>query len=296
MGLCGKMEDQQQQNFLKKVQKVLEVEENEVVAFTTSTLAQTMLPHSDPGNVPSYTRRAGRLTLTIQPYIEATNKGTYKNYGLPYGVIPRLLLLWLISEAVITKSPEIHLGDTLTGFMKNLNMVPTGGKWGTIGRLKQQIKKLFFARFSVTNNTPQYEHLQNITIADEFYFFWSNEDPDQGTILENKIILSDKFFKEILRSLVPLDLRIIKILKKSPLALDIYTWLTYRMSYLDKPSAPIPWELLGLQFGSNYTQQKVFKFKFIKTLDKIIELYPVITKATEKGLVLLPSRTSIPKK
>jgi hypothetical protein len=290
------MKEQQQHNFLKKVQKVIEVEENEVVAFTTSTLAQTMLPHSDPGDVPSYTRRAGRLNLTIQPYIEITSKGVYKNYGLPYGTIPRLVVLWLISEAVITKSREISLGDSLTAFMKNLNMVPTGGRWGTITRLKEQIKKLFFSRFSLVNSTTQGGHLYNINIADEFYFFWSHKEPGQGTLLENKIILTEGFFNEILRSPVPLDLRIIKILKKSPLALDIYTWLTYRMSYLDKPSAPIPWQLLAEQFGSDYENLRVFKFYFIKTLNKIIEIYPAITKATEKGLILLPSITSISKK
>lgn len=290
------MSDPLKTNFLKKVQKVLEVHEDEVVTFTTSTLAQTMLPHSDPGDVPSYTRRAGHLTLTIQPYIEATGREEYKNYGIPYGVIPRLVLLWLISEAVITKNREVPLGDSLTAFMKNLDMVPTGGRWGTITRLKEQIKKLFYSRFSLINSTEQGGHLHNITIADDYYFFWNHKRPDQGTIFENKIILTESFFQEILRAPVPLDLRVIKILKKSPLALDIYTWLTYRMSYLNKPSAPIPWELLALQFGSDYKAIWDFKIRFIKTLNKIIQLYPVITKATEKGLVLLPSRTSISKK
>ena len=283
-------------NFLKKVQKVLEVHEDEVLAFTTSTLAQTMLPHSDPGDVPSYTRRAGYVTLTIQPYIEATNQGTYKNYGIPYGTIPRLILLWLISEAVITRNREIFLGDSLTAFMKNLDMVPTGGRWGTITRLKEQIGKLFYSRFSMVNSTTQGGHLHNITIADDYYFFWSQKHPSQGTILENKVVLTESFFQEIVRSPVPLDLRIVKILKKSPLSLDIYTWLTYRMSYLEKPSAPIPWELLALQFGSDYKAIWDFKIRFIKTLNKIIEVYPAITKATETGLILLPSKTSISKR
>ena len=291
------MSGQLKTNFLKKVQKVLEVHEDEVVTFTTSTLAQTMLPHSDPGDVPSYTRRAGHLTLTIQPYVEATGREAYKNYGIPYGVIPRLVLLWLISEAVLTKSPEISLGDTLTAFMKNLDMVPTGGQWGTINRLTKQVDRLFFSRFSVINNISESRaELNNISIARKYHFFWNRKTPEQGTLFENTVVLDTDFFNEILRSPVPLDLRVIKILKKSPLAIDIYTWLTYRMSYLNKPSAPIPWELLALQFGSDYSALRNFKIKFIKTLNKIIDVYPALTKPTEKGLILLPSRTSISKK
>ena len=180
--------------------------------------------------------------------------------------------------------------------MKNLDMVPTGGKCGTIGRLKNQVKRLFSSRFSFINNMSEGGHLQNINIADDYYFFWDTSNSNQDILFENKVVISEKFFAEILRSPVPLDLRIIKILKKSPLALDIYTWLTYRMSYLDKPSAPISWDLLALQFGCNYEEHRIFKYKFIKTLNKIIELYPATTKATEKGLILLPSRTSISKK
>jgi hypothetical protein len=290
------LSDPHKANFLRKVQKVLEVHEDEVLTFTTSTLAQTMLPHRDPGDIPAYIRQAGNLTLTIQPQIVPNEKGGYKNYGIPYGTVPRLLLLWLLSEAVVSRSREIPLGDSLTGFMKNLDMVPTGGKWGTIGRLKEQVRRLFSAKFSFINPTPHGEHLANITIVDEYYLFWHEYDPNQGTIFQSKVILTEKFFNELLRAPVPLDLRIVKILKQSPLALDIYTWLTYRMSYLNKPSAPIPWDLLSMQFGSDYKAVRDFKINFLKTLHKVIDFYPATTKPTEKGLVLLPSRTSIAKK
>lgn len=38
---------------------------------------------------------------------------------------------------------------------------------------------------------------------------------------------------------------------RSPLALDIYCWLTYRASYLRRPTE-IPWTALALQFGAGY--------------------------------------------
>ncbi|MGH8305788.1 MAG: replication protein RepA, partial [Steroidobacteraceae bacterium] len=50
---------------------------------------------------------------------------------------------------------------------------------------------------------------------------------------------------------VPIDMRAMKALKRSPLALDIYFWLTYRLSYL-RHARVIPWAALQLQFGSSY--------------------------------------------
>ena len=38
---------------------------------------------------------------------------------------------------------------------------------------------------------------------------------------------------------------------RSPMALDLYSWLTYRMSYLERLTG-IPWGALQLQFGADY--------------------------------------------
>ena len=58
----------------------------------------------------------------------------------------------------------------------------------------------------------------------------------------------------------------LKLLKRSPLALDIYFWLTYRMSYLQKDTL-IPWEFLQMQFGAYYATDgrgpRDFKKKFL---------------------------------
>ena len=46
---------------------------------------------------------------------------------------------------------------------------------------------------------------------------------------------TEKFFQEIIEHPVPLDLNILKSLKRSPLGLDMYLWLTYRMFNLTRP-------------------------------------------------------------
>jgi hypothetical protein len=43
--------------------------------------------------------------------------------------VPRILLAWMTTEAVRTQSRELVLGDSLSRFMRSLDLVPTGGRW-----------------------------------------------------------------------------------------------------------------------------------------------------------------------
>jgi hypothetical protein len=85
-------------------------------------------------------------------------------------------------------------------------------------------------------------------------------------------------------------------LKKSPLAFDIYTWLTYRYSYLTTRTL-VPWEGLQLQFGSDYRRLDNFQRKFSGALAKVAKVYPEATFTVERaGIQLVPSGTHIAKR
>ena len=89
----------------------------------------------------------------------------------------------------------------------------------------------------------------------------------------NPKLLSGEFFKEIIERPVPVDMLALKLLKRSPMALDIYFWLTYRMSYLYKDTV-IPWPLLQMQFGADYAAEgqgpRDFKKKFLARLKQVL--------------------------
>ena len=65
------------------------------------------------------------------------------------------------------------------------------------------------------------------------------------------VTLSQNFFEQLVAAPVPLDLRAVRALKRSPLALDLYAWATRRVSYLTRPTL-IPWESLRRSFGAGY--------------------------------------------
>jgi hypothetical protein len=57
--------------------------------YMAKELVLCTLPHSDPGDVPGWSRTNGKFTLGIQPGYDHKHK---RSFVYPYGSIPRLLL------------------------------------------------------------------------------------------------------------------------------------------------------------------------------------------------------------
>ena len=272
------------------INKALAIEDDDAreagaLGFMARAMVQATLPHSKvAGN--EFTRVNGNYSLSIM---------APSSIGLPYGTIPRLLLSWLTTEAVMTKSRELELGDSLSGFMAELDMMPTGGRWGSITRLKDQSRRLFSSSITaVYENGPGFAVI-NQAVADRAQFWWDNKHPEQAGMWRSTVTLSENFFNEVIDRPVPIDMRAVKALKKSPMALDIYTWLTYRVSYLKHPTV-ISWASLALQFGSNYAELRNFKTAFLQELRKVMLVYGYVqVEATEHGLLVKPSLTHIGK-
>jgi len=95
-------------------------------------------------------------------------------------------------------------------------------------------------------------------------------------------------------SAVPVDLRAIRQLQRSPLAIDLYVWLTYRMSYLKKP-ARVPWEGLQAQFGPDNARPWDFRRKALGPLNAVLQVYPTVrVDQDNSGLRLYPSPPHVP--
>jgi hypothetical protein len=256
------------------------------LGFMARAMVQATLPHRKvEGTYFERTNGAFTLTLLSPPKI-----------GLPYGTVPRLLLAWLTTEAVKTQSRELELGDSLSGFMRELDMLPTGGRWGSITRLKDQTARLFASTVSATYTDAEKRAEMGYRLADRSVLWWDAKRPEQAALWRSSVTLTESFYREIVEHPIPVDMRAIKALKKSPLALDIYAWLTYRASYAKKPST-IPWAALGGQFGSDYKQVRQFKAAFIEALRKVATVYAGAQfDATEIGLVVKPSLPHISRK
>jgi hypothetical protein len=264
------------------------------LGFMARAMVIATLPHSKPeGTV--FQRQNGHYTLTMT---------ANPQYGLPYGSLPRWLLAWITTTAVQRKSKVLLLGDTLTEFMNTLGLSCKGGVRGDITRLKNQMLRLFTSHISCTyhNASQGMASGDHFSITRSFQLWWKPiHKADADLSAHSSITLASDFFDEIIQRPVPIDFRAMKSLRKSPLQMDIYVWLTYRFASLHQ-AACIPWPLLKMQFGSNYGEDaqgtRDFKKNFIKALHPVLMIYSdAQVVMDEDGLKLHPSATHIkPKK
>ncbi len=185
------------------------------------------------------------------------------------------------------------LGPTLSRFMGDLGLVPTGGRWGSIPRLQAQLRKLFACRVYCTFDDRRSSLTAALEVASEYQLWWDPKDPDQATLWQSSVTLGEAFFKQIIDHPVPIDKAALRALKRSPLALDLYVWMTHRFSYLDRATV-IPWAALGAQVGADYAERRFFKRKAAAALARVLTVYPEARfEVSERGLLLRPSPTHV---
>ena len=258
------------------------------IGYMARMLVQATMPHKETKEV-VFKRENGAFRLSI-----------VSPDGLPYGSIPRLLLSWMTTEAVRSRSPVLTLGSSLSSFMAELDLGRRGGKRGDITRFKNQAERLFSSTISCRYKDENLTHGKGFLIADEYNLWWSPKRPDQLPLWKSTITLSQRFFEQIIEKPVPVDMDAMMKLKRSPMALDIYFWLTYRLSYLHKDLL-LPWPLLQMQFGADYAQdaegQYNFKRKFLLRLKDVQKIYDKARVFdADKGLLLRPSPPHVPRR
>ena len=154
-------------------------------------------------------------------------------------------------------------------------------------------KRLFAANVTAIYEDSAQTALLSQRIADAAHLWWDAKAPDQAGLWQSTVRLGEQFFTEVTQHPVPVDMRAIHALKRSPLALDIYAWLSYRASYARR-SSTIPWEALAGQFGADYTRLRDFKAAFLAELRKVVTVYPAAKLEEAKGgLLVHPSPTHI---
>lgn len=257
------------------------------VAFMARALAQATLPHSET-NALTYSRQNGRLKLVVSTTPDAG--------GLPYGALPRLLLAWITTEAVKSKSREVLLGRNIAEFMEDkLGMQMTGGKNGSLTRLRKQLDRLVNAQFKVVMQGEDHSGVSKMwDPIEEAELWWSANRPAQGTLWQSRLLLGAKFFDEITKSPIPIDWRVLKHVQKSPLKIDIAIWLPWRLYNVDREQV-IPWAALELQFGADYKEPRQFKAAFKRALADVLRAFrEAKVTVCDQGLRLRPSPKLIP--
>src|ERR1700742_5013370 len=119
-------------------------------------------------------------------------------FGFDLCAYPRLILVWMTTEALRTGERKLELGRSLSSFMGQLGLQFTGGHWGTIPRFRSQMERLFGAAISTRWRQDQdgQSHAggSNLLLAEEFDLWWTPQKLSKAPLAQSSVTLSLKFF------------------------------------------------------------------------------------------------------
>lgn len=265
--------------------------------FSHSVLCQVGIPRK---HTPErrYERSNGNLSLLVEAG-SLWNGLWWIEQPLPYGAIPRLVLVHISTEAVKTRSRVIDMGDSMRRFLLELGIQPTGGARGGYTALRRQMQALAACRMTLGMTDGAKATTIDAKPIKRFdaWIFNGHEDGAQRTLWPGELELSEDFYDTLTQHAVPLDYRALGALKHSALALDIYTWLAHRLPRVGNPmGSKVSWSNLKDQFGQDYGRSKDFKKSFRHALKQVETVYlDARLRDAPGGLVLLPSRSPIPR-
>lgn len=276
--------------------------QNPEMGFMSRMLTLCSLPRTDVGDRLQYKRQNGPYKLIM--IAGGDNK-------LPYGNLPRLLLAWVCTEVVRTRQRQLTLGSSLASFMHELGIYSdSGGRRGDRTRLKTQIDRLFNCHIDMIyepKGQPKAE--TGGRFAPKTVLWWDYKTPEQQTLFQSWILLGEELFNEIIKHPVPLDMRILKAMRRSSLGLDLYMWLSYKTfalyreqqrMELDQQQGRMPrsrarasdrrsWTELYIQFGSDpalasdKTTVQNFRKDVLREITKLKLCWPQLDVITLTG-------------
>lgn len=244
------------------------------IRYSFSAIVQTGFPYTRVKGQQHFERKNGDLTVTMS----APN-----DIGLPYGIYPRLAFVHICSEIVKHRTKNVDLGPSLKKFVVDDMGRPwsTGAK-GTAKKWREALTSLLATTYTITYKVRDNEQrergldLKNVSIVNRANLWWDADfDELQSAIIE----VSEPFANALLNHATPLDIRALEQLAaiRSPLAFDLYCWLTYRFWRMEESKTPIvriTWHQLYQQLGTSIQTLRHFKLEARKALDLVKNIYP----------------------
>lgn len=286
----------------RSIETEIATQDNDNIGYMTRSLVMGSMPHNILRKT-YFDKKGNKKEVEINECVRINGNFTLSmiapsKVGLPYGTKARMIMSYIVKEAITKKTKTIYLGDSLKEFMSRVGYPCTGGAKGTLILFMEQLKRLLSTSIVVNYDDRSNNHIEahgkHIKIAKSFSL-WMDVTNYSSNRFDSVIELDDDFYQEIISGPIPLDIRALNALKSSSYAFDIYCFLTYRNSYLEKPTI-IKWKQLEEQFGSGYERRRDFKRKFSRELEKVNSIYKTNAKMTDIGLLLEKSEPHINKR
>jgi Plasmid encoded RepA protein len=258
------------------------------IGFAFNGWAQAALPHRRLPDSASWQIQSGDVTLMVQPGQRRLPSGKLEFVGVPYGSRARLIILYLQTEALRTRSREVALGPSLRAWMTQLG-IPLGGK--SIKDVRDQTERILRCRLTFEVNQQGCYGIIHQHIVDAAMF--DSEDERQGIPMVDQVVLCESFFTRLMRSPVRIEKAAIRAINNNSMAIDIYCWLAHYLPQLVHDHI-LPWSRLQVQFGSRFQRPDHFRVRFLENLDLALAVYrDARIDIDSNGLLLRAARSAV---
>jgi hypothetical protein len=276
-------------------------DEEPVPAFLHSALCAMSLPTKRPKNEAlPIVREDGKYALAInpRPVLQTIDgKPVLRSLGVPFGSYPRVALIYMLSQAVTRRSRDVYLGRNFTEWMRRLGYQTVSfGPRGTANLMREQVDRLLACEWQIRWDGEGTDEsafaVRDVKISNEYA-----GSLDRNGTFTREIRMSEIFYQHLIEHAVPLNEVAVRELKGTPTALDLYTYLAYRLPRIasDKGQT-ISWDQLARHLG-NSADSKRFRQTVRETMQIVSAVYPnANVDLSGRKVVLHPSPAPLERK
>jgi hypothetical protein len=265
-------------------------DEDTGIGFLFSGWCQAALPHRRLADDAEWQIRSEHVNMLVQPGLRTTEVGKAQKVGVPYGSRARLIMIYVQSEALRTRSREVSLGRSMHQWLNRLG-IPIGGR--SVQTIRDQAERISRCSFTFDGKGTSARGIARMTVFDRAIFADSDDIPGQGNLFPQVAKLSEQFFQQLTAHPVPLEEAAVRAISNNSMALDLYAWLAYRLHVLKGPT-PVSWSALKGQFGAGFDAMRNFRATFNDNLRLALAVYRhARVEVTERGVDLYPSKPPV---
>lgn len=268
--------------------------------YMARELVQCGLPITRPTET-RIVRKNGNLSVIFRSGVGRSGE----DIGLPYGAIARFLMVYITTRAIANQDSDnprrIAITSHLYEFLRELGIPVVTGKRGSVRALREQVTRLLRCEIAfireVEDESGARDSYALMAVSDSSDIWWSYSNPQQDSFFESYIELGEKFYQAIIASPVPILLDHLRMLRRSPLAIDFYVWVSYRLFTMNAQKQGVlqlPVPVLRAQIGSSFERTRDFVKHMNEAIEKVRGVFPALQcELTGNGFTLFAGPTPL---
>ena len=248
------------------------------IGIVHAGFAMTALPHKRISEA-VWERDSERIKLLVESGLDIKKQPI----GVPYGSIARMILLYLQTQAVRTRSREVELGASMNAWLTAMG-IPIGGK--TYQIVREQSRRISRCRLTFFRRSENAEIVTNGAFVRDAILPLNPDAPEQLPLWQERVRLDEGFFQSLIEHPLPIREAAIRQISNRSMAIDLYIWLAYRLHVLLGP-LEVSWPALRRQFGETYGELRFFRRDALSPLKLALAVYPEARVSVDERTGLL---------